>query len=78
MVGLKLRNILCTLPRVCLLSFQRFLTLPRCISVNSVSWAPQELGAILACASSDGKVSVLTFKSMPSMTMLIPVIYSVF
>ena len=31
--------------------------------VNSVSWAPHELGAILACASSDGKVSVLTFKS---------------
>ncbi|KII90409.1 hypothetical protein PLICRDRAFT_38938 [Plicaturopsis crispa FD-325 SS-3] len=31
-------------------------------SVNSVSWAPHELGAILACASSDGKVSVLTFK----------------
>ena len=32
-------------------------------TVNSVSWAPQELGAILACASSDGKISVLTFKS---------------
>ncbi|KAL4065763.1 WD40-repeat-containing domain protein [Scleroderma yunnanense] len=31
-------------------------------SVNSVSWAPHELGATLACASSDGKVSVLTFK----------------
>ncbi|KDQ58034.1 hypothetical protein JAAARDRAFT_34850 [Jaapia argillacea MUCL 33604] len=31
-------------------------------SVNSVSWAPHELGAILACASSDGKISVLTFK----------------
>ena len=31
--------------------------------VNSVSWAPHELGAILACASSDGKISVLTFKS---------------
>ncbi|KAG6381323.1 WD40 repeat-like protein [Boletus reticuloceps] len=31
-------------------------------SVNSVSWAPHELGAILACASSDGKLSVLTFK----------------
>jgi protein transport protein SEC13 len=30
--------------------------------VNSVSWAPHELGAILACASSDGKISVLTFK----------------
>ena len=31
--------------------------------VNSVCWAPHELGAILACASSDGKLSVLTFKS---------------
>ena len=33
------------------------------LPVNSVSWAPHELGAILACASSDGKLSVLTFKS---------------
>ena len=33
------------------------------LSVNSVSWAPHELGAILVCASSDGKLSVLTFKS---------------
>lgn len=32
-------------------------------SVNSVSWAPHELGSILACASSDGKLSVLTFKN---------------
>lgn len=32
-------------------------------SVNSVSWAPHELGAMVACASSDGKVSVLTFKN---------------
>jgi hypothetical protein len=32
--------------------------------VNSVAWAPHDLGAILACASSDGKVSVLTFKSI--------------
>ncbi|GJJ14138.1 GTPase-activating protein S13 [Clathrus columnatus] len=31
-------------------------------SVNSISWAPHELGAIVACASSDGKLSVLTFK----------------
>ncbi|CEH17554.1 wd40 repeat-like protein [Ceraceosorus bombacis] len=30
-------------------------------SVNSIAWAPHELGAILACASSDGNVSVLTF-----------------
>jgi len=32
-------------------------------SVNSVSWAPHELGAMVACASSDGKLSVLTFKN---------------
>ncbi|WFD42213.1 GTPase-activating protein S13 [Malassezia psittaci] len=32
-------------------------------SVNSIAWAPHELGATLACASSDGKVSVLTFNS---------------
>jgi protein transport protein SEC13 len=32
-------------------------------SVNSVSWAPHELGAMLACASSDGKISVMTFKN---------------
>jgi len=32
-------------------------------SVNSVSWAPHEIGATLACASSDGKLSVLTFKN---------------
>lgn len=30
-------------------------------AVNSIAWAPHELGAILACASSDGNVSVLTF-----------------
>ncbi|KAL7424587.1 GTPase-activating protein S13 [Cryptotrichosporon argae] len=30
-------------------------------SVNSISWAPYDLGPILACASSDGKISVLTF-----------------
>ncbi|WFD29775.1 GTPase-activating protein S13 [Malassezia sp. CBS 17886] len=32
-------------------------------SVNAIAWAPHELGATLACASSDGKVSVLTFNS---------------
>lgn len=31
-------------------------------SVNSVSWSPHEIGALLACASTDGKVSVLEFK----------------
>lgn len=30
-------------------------------SVNSIAWAPYELGSVLACASSDGNVSVLTF-----------------
>jgi protein transport protein SEC13 len=32
-------------------------------SVNSISWAPYDLGPILACASSDGKISVLSFQS---------------
>ncbi|PWZ01634.1 protein transport protein SEC13 [Testicularia cyperi] len=32
-------------------------------SVNSIAWAPHELGSILACASSDGNVSVLTFNN---------------
>ena len=31
--------------------------------MNAIAWAPHELGPILACASSDGKVSVLTFNS---------------
>jgi WD40 repeat protein len=31
-------------------------------SVNSIAWSPHELGAFLACASSDGKVSVLEFR----------------
>ncbi|KAI9804307.1 MAG: GTPase-activating protein S13 [Piccolia ochrophora] len=31
-------------------------------SVNMVSWAPHEAGCLLACASSDGSVSVLEFK----------------
>lgn len=30
-------------------------------SVNSVSWAPHELGAILLCTSSDGQISVVDF-----------------
>ncbi|CAO1635743.1 unnamed protein product [Sympodiomycopsis kandeliae] len=30
-------------------------------SVNSIAWAPHELGSVLACASSDGNVSVLAF-----------------
>ena len=32
-------------------------------SVNSVAWAPYEHGPILACASSDSKVSIVTFNS---------------
>lgn len=31
------------------------------LSVNSIAWAPHELGSVLACASSDGNVSILTF-----------------
>lgn len=31
-------------------------------SVNIVDWAPHEAGCLLACASSDGNVSVLEFK----------------
>lgn len=31
-------------------------------SVNIVSWAPHESGCVLACASSDGQVSVLEFR----------------
>ncbi|MCO5552891.1 hypothetical protein L7F22_006410 [Adiantum nelumboides] len=31
--------------------------------VNSIAWAPHELGSVLACASSDGNVSVLTFNN---------------
>jgi protein transport protein SEC13 len=31
-------------------------------SVNLVAWAPHEVGCLLACASSDGNVSVLEFK----------------
>jgi protein transport protein SEC13 len=32
--------------------------------VNSISWAPHAYGLILTAASSDGKVSVLTYKGM--------------
>lgn len=31
-------------------------------SVNTVAWSPHEAGCLLACASSDGNVSVLEFK----------------
>lgn len=32
-------------------------------TVNSIAWAPYELGPILACASSDGKISVINFQN---------------
>jgi protein transport protein SEC13 len=33
------------------------------IAVNSIAWAPYDLGPILACASSDGKISVINFQN---------------
>ena len=66
-VGLRLKNILFILHQVTCCVSTKARTLPPIffsLPVNSVSWAPHELGAILACASSDGKVSVLTFKSL--------------
>lgn len=36
------------------------------LSVNSISWAPHEYGLMLACGSSDGTVSVLTYKGEPN------------
>lgn len=38
-------------------------SLPCTSTVNSVCWAPHEHGLILACASSDGSVSILTYTS---------------
>lgn len=35
-------------------------------SVNIVAWSPHEAGCLLACASSDGNVSVLEFKDSSS------------
>lgn len=35
---------------------------PHTASVNSIAWAPHEYGLVLACGSSDGKISVLTAK----------------
>jgi protein transport protein SEC13 len=31
-------------------------------SVNSIGWAPHDFSVVLACTSSDGKVSILEFK----------------
>lgn len=39
------------------------LALTLSLSVNSIAWAPYDLGPMLACASSDGKISVLSFQS---------------
>lgn len=46
------------------------LTSPPSLAVNSISWAPYELGPILACASSDGKISVLKFNGMTAVAEL--------
>lgn len=35
-------------------------------SVNIVAWSPHDLGAHLACASSDGQISVLSFSDSPA------------
>jgi WD40 repeat protein len=35
--------------------------------VNSVAWAPHEYGLVLACASSDGKISILTYQGTKQM-----------
>jgi protein transport protein SEC13 len=34
------------------------------LSVNSLAWAPHEMGLVLACGSSDGTVSILTHNGM--------------
>lgn len=31
------------------------------LTVNSVCWGPYDFGLILACGSSDGAISILTF-----------------
>lgn len=41
-------------------------------SVNIVSWSPHESGCLLACASSDGQVSVLEFNEGNWMHILFP------
>lgn len=33
------------------------------LSVNGISWAPHDFGLILACASSDGTISVVSFRA---------------
>jgi protein transport protein SEC13 len=41
-------------------------------SVNVVAWAPHEAGCLLACASSDGNVSVLDFKDNAIDNVILP------
>ena len=41
-------------------------------SVNLISWSPHELGCLLACASSDGQVSVLEFREGNWSTFIFP------
>ncbi|WVW86316.1 protein transporter SEC13 [Kwoniella bestiolae CBS 10118] len=57
--GRESRNTLCT-PQV--VSRHKAMSIADNI-VNSIAWAPYDLGPILACASSDGKVSVLSFQN---------------
>lgn len=56
------RSMLIIKHRVCDTRFFTLYASANYLSVNSVQWAPHEVGAVLACASSDGKVSVLEFK----------------
>jgi protein transport protein SEC13 len=57
--GLKSRNIPYTLLQVWNPISFSFI---RISLVNSISWAPHEYGLSLACASSDGKLSILTYQ----------------
>lgn len=59
--GQKSRNIPYTLLQVCNPIPSPFSSI-RISLVNSISWAPHEYGLILACASSDGKLSILTYQ----------------
>lgn len=60
MAGRGSRSIHCTLPVVSDVVFD---VSDADMLVNSIAWAPYDLGPILGCASSDGKISVLSFQS---------------